>query len=402
MPKKGTSEGYVFYNKQRKCFCAQYGEYNPETGKIKKKTKSFKNEEDAKKYLKTIMYQKGNELFIEHNGIPLCEFMKSNLKNKLDSGQISLTQYGRVMRTIEQIEKMPIGTKNIDKITSEELQSNINYYSYLSQSSINKIFQLYNQTFKIGFNKGFLIRNPMVNVIKPKSQKPTKKVRALTVDEQQLFTNWLLNKDIKSCKYKNVFLIQMYMGLRVGEVLALTTDDIDLQNKKIRVHRTLTTDENNAIIMGDKTKTDSGKRVLTLPDYLYPHIIEQMNFAQNQENNNEKLLFKPNNARYTRRTNVNSELQRILEKNFSIKNISTHSLRHTYCTRCIEAGLEPIVVANLLGQSDVEMVYNVYTDVQEKFKTEELNKINQYYMNKNFIENDMPRLDSTDRNDERQ
>ena len=303
MPKKGTSEGYVFYNKQRKCFCAQYGEYNPETGKIKKKTKSFKNEEDAKKYLKTIMYQKGNELFIEHNGIPLCEFMKSNLKNKLDSGQISLTQYGRVMRTIEQIEKMPIGTKNIDKITSEELQSNINYYSYLSQSSINKIFQLYNQTFKIGFNKGFLVRNPMVNVIKPKSQKPTKKVRALTVDEQQLFTNWLLNKDIKSCKYKNVFLIQMYMGLRVGEVLALTTDDIDLQNKKIRVHRTLTTDENNAIIMGDKTKTDSGKRVLTLPDYLCPHIIEQMNFAQNQENNNEKLLFKPNNYKeYWKRT----------------------------------------------------------------------------------------------------
>ena len=91
-----------------------------------------------------------------------------------------------------------------------------------------------------------------------------------------------------------------------------------------------------------------------------------------------------------------------MEKNFSIKNISTHSLRHTYCTRCIEAGLEPIVVANLLGQSDVEMVYNVYTDVQEKFKTEELNKINQYYMNKNFIENDMPRLDSTDKNDERQ
>ena len=134
----------IFYNKQIKCFCAQYVEYNPETGKIKKKTKSFKNEEDAKKYLKTIMYQKGNELFIEHNEIPLCEFMKSNLKNKLDSGQISLTQYGRVMRTIEQIEKMPIGTKNIDKITSEELQSNINYYSYLSKSSINKIFQLYN------------------------------------------------------------------------------------------------------------------------------------------------------------------------------------------------------------------------------------------------------------------
>lgn len=105
MPKKDTSLGYVFYNKQRKCFCTQYGEYNPETRKIEKKTKNLKNEEDVKKYLKTIMYQKGNELFIEHNGIPLCEFMKSNLKNKLDSRQITLTQYGIVMRTIEQIEK---------------------------------------------------------------------------------------------------------------------------------------------------------------------------------------------------------------------------------------------------------------------------------------------------------
>ena len=42
----------------------------------------------------------------------------------------------------------------------------------------------------------------------------------------------------------------MYMGLRVGETLALTTHDIDLKNKKIKIHRTLTTDENNSVIMG--------------------------------------------------------------------------------------------------------------------------------------------------------
>lgn len=117
----------------------------------------------------------------------------------------------------------------------------------------------------------------MVNVIKPKSLKKTKKVRALTVDEQQQFTNWLLNKNIDNCRHKNVFLIQMYMGLRVREVLALTQNDIDLKNRKIRIHRTLTTDENNAIIMGETTKTEADKRVLALPNYLYPHIIEQMN-----------------------------------------------------------------------------------------------------------------------------
>lgn len=385
MPKKGNSEGSIYFNKQRKNWIAQYYEYNAKMGKNLRKTKSFATETEAKKYLKTVMYQKENALFIKHNGIPLCEFMKANLKIKLDTEQIKPTQYSRVMRTIEQIEKMPIGHKDIDKITPEELQSNINYYKYLSSSSITKIFQLYKRTFESAFNKGYLMRNPMISILKPKSSKKTKKVRALTYSEQQEFTDWLLKKNINNCKYKNVFLIQMYMGLRVGEVLGLSIDDIDLKNKRLRVRRTLTTDKDNRIIMGETTKTEAGKRVLSIPDYLYPHIIEQMNFAELQDNNNERLLFKPEKQPYTRRSNVNSELQRILKTNFNIDNISTHSLRHTYCTRCIEAGADPMVVATLLGQSDVSMVYGVYTDIQEKFKTEELIKINKYYMNQKLF-----------------
>ena len=318
MAEKGSSEGYVFFNRQRKKWNAQYREYDINTGKVKLKTKSFKTEDDAKKYLDTIMYQKENPLYIEHNGIPLCEVMKSNLKLKLDTNQITPTQFGRVTRTIEKIEKTPIGSKNIDKITSDEIQQYINSQTYLSNSSINKIYQQFNQTFKIAINKGYLLKNPMINVIKPKSVKQDKEVRSLTFEEQQAFTDYLLNKDLKDCKYRNVFLIQMYMGLRCGEALALTTHDIDLKHKKMNIHRTLTTDECNAIIMGNTTKTYAGKRIVPIPDFIFPYIVEQMKIAENQENNEEKLLFKPYNAKYTRRTNVNSELQRILERYFGL------------------------------------------------------------------------------------
>ena len=58
MPIKGSSQGFVYFNKQRKRWNAQYTEYNVKTGKIQKKTKSFKTEEEAKKYLATVMYQK--------------------------------------------------------------------------------------------------------------------------------------------------------------------------------------------------------------------------------------------------------------------------------------------------------------------------------------------------------
>lgn len=385
MAERGSSEGYVFFNKQRKRWNAQYREYDIKTGKLQLKTKSFKTEEEANKYLATIMYQKENPLYIEHKGIPLCEVMKANLKLKLDTNQITPTQFGRVTRTIEKIEKTAIGNKNIDEITSNELQEYINAQTHLSNSSINKIFQQFNQTFKIAINKGYIMQNPMINIIKPKSNKEDKVVRALTVEEQQAFTDYLLNKDLKNCKYRNVFLIQMYMGLRCGETLALTTHDIDLKHKKMNIHRTLTTDENNAIVMGNKTKTYAGKRVVPIPDFIYPYIIEQMQIADSQINNEEKLLFKPLNSKYTRRTNVNSELQRIFERYFNIKDISTHSLRHTFGTRCIESGMAPVVVQRLMGHKDIGVTLNTYTSVFDKFKQAEIDKVNQYYLNENLI-----------------
>lgn len=58
-------------------------------------------------------------------------------------------------------------------------------------------------------------------------------------------------------------------------------------------------------------------------------IIEQIRIAENQNNNEEKLLFKPDDRQYTDRANVNTELKRILKRHFGIKDITTHSLRHT-------------------------------------------------------------------------
>lgn len=400
MPAKGNGEGSIYFNKQRNRWNAQYSEYDYKTGKVGKKTKSFKTEDEARKYLSTIMYQKENPIYIEHNGIPLCEIMKSNLKLKFDTNQISPAQFGRVSRTIEKIEKTPIGSKNIDEITSYELQEYMNAQTHLSNSSISKIYQQFNQTFKIAINKGYLMKNPMVNVMRPKSKKEDKVVRALTVDEQQAFTDYLLSKDLKQCKYRNVFLIQMYMGLRCGEALALTTHDIDLKNKRMNIHRTLSTDENGYIIMNNKTKTSAGKRIIPIPDFIYPYIIEQMQFANNQINNEEKLLFRPLNRRYTSRGNVNSELRRIMERQFNITDISTHSLRHTYGTRCIESGMAPVVVQRLMGHQDISVTLNTYTSVFDKFKENEIDKVNQYYLNENLIGNNNKYINIDERLDD--
>ena len=233
------------------------------------------------------------------------------------------------------------------------------------------------------------MQNPMINVIRPKSEKEDKEVRALTVEEQQAFTEYLLNRDVSQCKYRNTYLIQMYMGLRVSEALAITIHDIDLKHKKININKTLTTDEVGGVIMGNKTKTYAGKRILPIPDFLYPYVVEQMKIANDQVNNDEKLLFKPINQKYTRRENVNSELKRILKKYFNITDISTHSLRHTFGTRCIESGMAPVVVQKLMGHKDIGVTLNTYTSVFDKFKEHEIDKVNRYYLDENLISNNI-------------
>ena len=385
MSKKSNSEGSVYYNKSRNRWTAQYYELDRITGNKKRKAKDFKTKEEGKQYLKNIMYQKQNSLYIEHNGIPLVELMKANLRLKYDTNLISDAQYVRTSEVIKSIEKSSISSQSIDELNSEEIQEFLNSKKHLSNSSIEKIFFEFRQTFTYAMNKGYISRNPMQEVIKPKSSKKDRKVRALTVQEQQEFTNWLTRQNINDFPYKNIYLIQMYAGLRIGEVLALKSYDIDLKNKKINVNKTLTKNLKNEIIIGNSTKTYAGIRDIPIPNSLYPYIVEQMSIADNSEQNFEKLLFKPTNKPYTNRNDVNSELKKILKYNWNIKDITTHSLRHTYGTRCIEAGMQPVVLQRLMGHTDIATTLNTYTDVLNEFKKEELEKVNAYYIQKNLF-----------------
>ena len=99
-----------------------------------------------------------------------------------------------------------------------------------------------------------------------------------------------------------------------------------------------------------------------------------------------QLLFITDNGNYVDERNVNRELKKIMKEQFDITDITTHSLRHTFGTRCIEAGMNPVVLQKLMGHNDVSVTLNTYTTVFYKYKEEELEKVNNYYkQNKLFV-----------------
>lgn len=273
----------------------------------------------------------------------------------------------------------------IQDITKDDIQEFLNSIKDLSDSYIKKIYEQFVQAYRRAEIKKYITYNPMYEVIKPKSNKQTKIVEALDINIQKLLTKYLSNVSIKKEPYKNIFLIQMYMGLRIGGVLALSIENIDLEDKKLYVKRTLTNDKEFAIILGNKTKTYSGNRTLPIPDFLIPIFEEQIKYTNENLHN---LIF-TSNDNYIRTSEINKELKRIFKEELKVspENISTHCLRHTYGTRCIEAGMTAVVLQRLMGHKDVTVTLNTYTSVFNKFKEDELEKVNIYLTNNqlNFV-----------------
>ena len=226
----------------------------------------------------------------------------------------------------------------------------------------------------------------MDSVRKPKSIKQDKKVRALTVDEQRKLVSVLFKDD--SINYRLQLLLMIFTGMRMGEINALDVNDVNLNFKVINIRRTITKDTNEKSIIGVTTKTYAGIRKLPIPEIL----TEQLkSYSDKSIPNKDNLFFydfRKNSPVST--SQVNLQFHRIIKKydilNESVDGIVTlHSLRHTYATRCIEAGMPAKVLQTLLGHSDIKTTLNIYCDAFAEYQDESIEKVNKYLADNNLV-----------------
>lgn len=372
---RSKGEGSIYYIEKRKKWSAQYT-ITVGGKQVRKTVYGNTKREVADKLLDLRVQMKDIDLIKEH-GMSIIQIMKDIRDKKFNSNRIKEGQYTRIAKTIEKIENSSLGKLNVKDISTDDIQKFLNDNKNYSNSYIKKMYEQLNQAFNLAIKNKYILQNPMDDVIKPKSTKEDKEVRALTVEEQQSLSNYLLNCTINEETYKNVFLIQMYLGLRIGETLALNINDIDIEKQIINVNKTLTLGKDNEVIMGDTTKTYASKRTVPIPDFLIPSIKEQLEVAKENKDN---MLFLYNDH-YISHSVANSRLKRILKSTLEMeaKDISTHSLRHTFATRCIEAGMSAVVLQRLIGHTDISITLNTYTSVFNRFKESELEKVMEYY-----------------------
>lgn len=227
----------------------------------------------------------------------------------------------------------------LNKITTLQLQKFIN--SLPQSRTRDLVANVLNDSLnKAKINK-LIKENPFLNVEFNKAKKPNK--TSLTEEQQKECLRWFKDKTTE-----DFIKFLLLTGMRRGEAMKFKPTDINKDKKLL-------------LIKGTKTKNSYRHFPIN------KELMELLNkITKNLEPNELAFKFTPNLP-----TKHFTKLAK--EKNW--QNISLHSLRHTFATKCVEAKAPLKVVQHLLGHSSIKMTSDTYTHLSEDFTAEYINNI---------------------------
>ncbi len=277
------------------------------------------------------------------------------------------------------IERSLIGDIPIIEVTERQLEFFLCSITNYSNSVIGKVYQQLRVAFMIAADKRIVSNNLMLsrNLRCPKSDKKDKKVSAFTEEEQNKLIRGLKEYKVPKNRnnYKLQLLIELYSGMRMGEINALKPENIDLKHKIIHVKSTVSRGIEYREFIKDGTKTYAGIRDIPISKQLEPVLIEALN---QRKDNPEGLLFYDYNKKGIIATyQVNCFFRRLCEK-CGLEYYGQHCLRHTFATRCIEAGIPPVVLKNWMGHKNIHITLDTYANVFNRMNFDAVEKFEKH------------------------
>ena len=237
----------------------------------------------------------------------------------------------------------------------------------LSPSSINSFIGILKQAFAYAEDYEIITSNPM-RKIKRIPEKKDNKIQAFTRDEQIRFENYI--EKMNNPEYF-VYILVLYTGLRLGEVTALTWDDINLRTGIMTISKTKykTIDKNGGWhYVIDEPKTERSIRQIPLPSFL----IEKLRIYKREKVSKYVICHK--DGRELTDKIIVWRLSIIL-KRAHIRWLNFHCLRHTFATRALEYKMDIKTLSELLGHANITTTLNIYTHSLLNHKRQAMRKI---------------------------
>ena len=285
------------------------------------------------------------------------------------------------------------GDMDIKKIRPADVQDvlirlavkNPNTGKPMAKATLSGVKSTANQVFQLAIDNRVMDYNPVTSAVIPAKETPPTR-RALTDTEQSWITDTPHRAQLAA-------MIMMYAGLRRGELIALTWNDMNLKAGTITVNKAVEI-KGNSVVLKDWTKTPTSIRTVNIPNKL-------IDFLKLQPRKSIYVCISASGKMHTYsswRRMWNSYLADLnlkygdfspFEKcpvskydpdgvDFVIPRITPHWLRHTFCTMLYFAGVDILTAKNQMGHKDIQTTLEIYTHLDALHKQKEISKLNEY------------------------
>lgn len=282
------------------------------------------------------------------------EWSRSAFRNLTNN---SLKAYKPALRSAKEY----FGEISVKQITPSDVNAYINSLIRLkyAQKTIKNRLLVLNLILKHCVICGYIGSNPCVYIRLPKGLPKTKRETASELDIDVIKKN--------TDKPFGVFaLFLAFTGCRRGEALALTPSDIDIENKVVRINKTVEWLGNHPHIK-DNPKTEAGNREIPIPDSLIKHLMPLLGNNYIFQDQNGNLL--DNSAAWRGWRNYQNAVG---------ISVTPHQLRHAYATMLFDAGIDVKTAQAVLGHADIKTTLGIYTHLSESRKINSFEKLRSY------------------------
>ncbi len=337
---------------------------------------------------------KGNKLNTRDAKMPLNEYFDFWMETFAKSGRkaTTCTNYKAYYNTYI---KNTIGKKPIGKITKVDCQKIINdmIASGKKHSTMSNLKSCLNLLFECAVDDDIILKNPAKNLQIPQTE--SKKRRAMEQDQIDIFMEYVKNRKEYAYAYP-AFVILFNLGLRIGEMAALTWNDIDFKQNTITINKTLnryrkvdygftmgiaspkSKTSNRTIYMNSVVKTTLLKlKMQNMGSDTELPFVDDSGHVRNHisgfvfVNSIGNVWSEPSFRELIKR--IVEHFNREAEKNHTeqIENFCPHMARHTYTSLAYSAGADVKIVSQILGHASTSITLDTYTHLTEDKKKEQ-------------------------------